>query len=226
MATIISSAQNTLVLTLLNDTNLQVDYNTLSGNMPQTYGNYLAIWQDNQGVIPYNQTAQNTTPVSGNTQAGSTTFPVTSLNVNGYVVAFAVGKQLTAPAQTYGNACSTAFLPPGSGPVIYTPGSLSYNSNGSNNLNLNYALPVGDMPSANGAWVGLWNGTLASYTSAPTAGAAAITSASSSGVAFINGISLGRGATYTAALFTSGWNASTPAASVLTSMAATVTFQI
>jgi len=226
MATVISSAQSTLVLTLLSDTLLQVDYNTLSGNMPQTYGNYLAIWQDNQGVIPYNQAAQNTSTVGGNTQAGSTTFPVSSLSTNGYVVCYAVGKQLTTPMQTYGNACSTAFLPAGSSTVTYTPGTVSYNSNGTNNLNLNYALPVGDSPSTNGAWVGLWNGTLPSYTTAPTAGAAAITSTSSSGIAFINGITLGRGATYTAALFTSGWNSSTPSSSVLTSMAATMTFQI
>ncbi|BAI76247.1 hypothetical protein AZL_d04210 (plasmid) [Azospirillum sp. B510] len=226
MATVISTAKTTLALTLLDDATLQVDYNTLSGNMPQTYGNYLGIWQDNSGNIPYNQTAQNTSTVNGNTQAGSTTFPVSSLTTNGYVVCFAVGRQLTAPMQIYGNACSTAFLPPNSSTVIYTPGSLTYNSNGSNNLNLNYALPVGDSPSTNGAWVGLWKGSLASYTSAPNVGAAAITSTSSSGIAFINGIALGRGATYTAALFTSGWNAATPASSLLTTMAATVTFQI
>lgn len=184
-----------------------VSYNTLAGNMPNTYGNFVAIWQ-NHNSIPWNQEPLKTQPIATNTQAGSLAFldlpPITN---NSYIIGYAVGP-VKSDALKFGNVCSTAFVPASSdsGETVYQyfQSSLVLQHIGSTSLAIQFNLPDGYQAATNKSWLGLWRASVPSYHNPPLH-ATPITQDSSFGTAAFNNISLGRGITYAVALFMSGW---------------------
>ncbi|NNA55331.1 MULTISPECIES: hypothetical protein [Pseudomonas] len=215
--------QTQVTAQVLDAHNINVNYDTLPGNQPSSYGNYIAIWQ-NQAQIPFNQTPLATYPVKSNTQSGTLNIPGLQITNNSYIVAYCVGPALTS-GQAQGNACSTVFIPQtGQGPNVNVLSSLSVANIGTTSLSINFILPNGETPQSNGAWIGVWEGNVASYSLPPTY-LNAVTVNTNSGVAFINNLNIGRGSTYTVALYTSGYS-SNPGNLGLTAMAATLTFSV
>lgn len=214
--TLVELAASTIFTTTLNIANvsadsIDVDYTTMPGNQPNTYGNFLAIWQ-NSASIPWTTDPIKTFPVPTNTPSGSATFGGLSVNNNSYIIGYSAGPILTPTGniQKYGNICASAFIPAASSGdgTIFTSG-ISAIKVGSTSVSFQFDLPDGLLPQSNGAWAGLWRGeNPAYYGTPPSTGFVAITPDVSSGRAAFNNVSIGRGQTYTIGIFMSGFQAS------------------
>ncbi len=184
-----------------------VAYNTLPGNRPNSYGNYVAIWQ-NHNSIPWNTPPLKVQKIVDNTPSGSMTFGGLDITQNSYILGYSVGPELSSPHQPQGNICSTVFVPESGGSTPTSENSqpsLTYIPGGSTSVSVNFNnLPSGILPQTNGAWIGIWQGSQASYNNPPMA-SNSVQVDSSEGTAFINGVNIRRGWTYTIALFMSGW---------------------
>ncbi|MEZ5016157.1 MAG: hypothetical protein R2800_03840 [Flavipsychrobacter sp.] len=203
---------------------LSASYEGLPNNLPNSYGNYLVVWR-NQNTIPWNDaTPDGYAPIEGNSSQGSQVVDQIEINVGvSYIVGYAVGPKGSGANMTWENVCATAFIPASAtDPVTYKSSALNNFQVLSDSVTMNFQLPDGATPKTNGAWVGIWQTGQASYTTAPVA-SNAITIDSSQGGAAINGVSILRGQVYTVALFTSGWKAGAGGVNVQTAMACTAT---
>lgn len=211
-----------LDIEILDAHTLNVNFSTLPGNQPQTYGNFISIWQ-NFDQIPYNQAPLKSFPMINNTAQGSQVIDGLTLTSNAYIVGYSVGPTLGTGQQTYGNVCSTVYIPAGEDPSPVITSTIATKTISSTSASFSYALPPGNQPKTNGAWIGLWEGEVASFTT-PPGWSSALSTDLSKGTAAINNVSIGRKTTYTVALFTSGWDAGGSGKPGLRAMAAIHTF--
>jgi len=192
-----------------------ISYDTMPGNMPNTYGNFLAIWQ-NQNQIPWNQEPLKAQPIPTNTQAGSLVFPGLSVTNNSYIIGYSVGPEKT-DGPKYGNICSTAFVPAKADsvptPYQYFQTYLVLQYVGTTSVAVQFYTPTGYQPASNKNWMGLWRGETASYTNPPD-WQTKIPVDSNFGTAAFNNVSIGRGLTYTVGYFMSDGKQSTLACSL------------
>ena len=198
-----------------------VSYDTMPGNQPNTYGNFLAIWQ-NQDTIPWNQEPLKTFPIQTNTQAGSASFGGLDITNNSYIIGYSVGPVDTV-GQKYGNICSTTFIPAAGSASSQQDkaSSLTLEFIGTNSVAFNFNCPSGVTPMANGAWCGIWRSSVPSFNNPPDDYIQVNLNVESGTLAF-NNFPIGRGLTYTIAFFMSGYNGdNTP---TQTSMACSLTF--
>ncbi|SFW76479.1 hypothetical protein [Chitinophaga sancti] len=206
-----NSLTTTLNISFVSADEIDVDFNTMPGNQPNTYGNFIAIWQ-NSNAIPWNTEPLKTFPIPSNTQSGSASFTGLNVTNNSYIVGYAVGQVLNATGniQKYGNVCSSAFIPAASSGegvgTIFTP-SISGINVGTTSVSFQFDLPDGLLPQTNGAWAAIWKGANPSFYSTAPLASIPISPDSSSGRAAFNNVSIGRGTTYTIAIFMSGYNA-------------------
>ncbi|OEJ99124.1 hypothetical protein A8C32_08085 [Flavivirga aquatica] len=200
---------------------LQVQYTGLPGNRPNTYGNYLVVWR-NQNSIPYNDpNPDGYVEITGDSSQGSQVFEEVKIQVGvTYVVGYAVGPKLSS-GQDWGNVCTTCFIDT-SQQSSYIEPEITDLVASTDSVTMNYKLPNGASPQENGAWVGIWQTGNASYDTPPIA-VNSINNPSSIGGAAINGVTILIGQIYTVALFTSGWKAGPGGTNVQTAMACTAT---
>lgn len=217
-----ASSTTSLVVTSAVADQISVAYNTMPGNQPNSYGNYVGIWQ-NMDSIPWNTEPLQTQQIVSNTPTGDMIFGGLNITVNSYIIGYAVSPELSGSGmQKQGNICATTFIPPIGGTASQFSPSMQVLSIGANSVAVGFDLPSGVQPQSNGAWIGIWRAAQASYNNPPEA-ANSIQVNSGQGSAFINGITIGRGLTYTIGLFMSGWGGgSSP--NNQKSMACSVTF--
>jgi hypothetical protein len=192
-------------ITNVQATRIDINYDTLPGNQPNTFGNQVVLWQDHN-EIPFGTPPLDSMPIPSNTQAGSLTFSGSfDINNNSYIVGFAVGPNLHAPAQTYGNICSSSFIPAKGKPDNDSnfEGIISEVRPGSTSV----AFDLQNFPNqidfkSNGGWAAIWQSGAPSYHTRPLA---TVQLTDRNGGSF-NNISIGRGLTYTIAIFMSGYN--------------------
>jgi len=194
--------------------------NTPNGNNPSANGNAWFVWTGGAGVNFLSApvaTGAPGQPVYGNFDAET------------YVLAYSVGPSVTtggtSPVTTYPNIAATAYIPANwSTPAItYFSPSLGINSVQTGMISFNYNLPQNINPKTNGAWIGLWTGTVIPY-DATGGNAAPIMAGTAQGSAPMMGLTtITPGGTYTAALFTSGYSTN-PANLVTTAVATVITF--
>jgi hypothetical protein len=198
-------------------------FSTPNGNQPNASGDQIYIWQSGNQV-PWATAALNSQPVTVNTPQGDGSF--TGLNVTNlpYIIGFAVGPTQTIAGWTqYPNVVATAWVPPiGDDNYQYFTPSIKTAYVGTTSLTASYDFLSGFNPQAAGAWVGLWEGTAASYYSPPK-WFSAINSTNNTGIASFNNILITRGTNYTLGLFPTGVNV-TPANLILSRQCATFTF--
>lgn len=227
-ATASSSATTSLSINQVTADQIALSFKGMPGNQPNTYGNFLSIWQ-NSNSIPWNQEPLKTQPVPNDTKDGDMVFTGLDVNNNSYIIGYSVGPVLTSPKQKYGNICTTAFVPAvggngeltGDDPNEFNP-SLTIGHIGATSIAVDFKLPSGILPQTNGAWIGIFRASEASYNQAPE-GKNNIQVDASDGSGFINDISIGRGKTYTVGLYLSGWGGgSSPDGQ--TALACSVTF--
>ena len=166
---------------------LNVIYDTLPNNQPVTFGNFFTWWQ-NADQVPWGTGIVNGKGVL-QTNTPNVLQAIANIYVgrNSYIVAWAVGGDLGNIVANHLPPRSAAARDPASEPA------LSVESMGSNSVVFNYTLPTGSTPSTFKHWVGVWEGTVASYTVAPKNTAPVTDNASDSAVA-VNGIDLRRAA--------------------------------
>jgi hypothetical protein len=211
-ATGTNPALTTLTINVVTADQIILTYNTVPDNRPNTYGNFVAIWQ-NQNQIPYNQDPLSKQNIPNDTQKGDMAFDGLSVTENDYIIGYAVGPVKT-DSQTYGNVCSTAFIPSG---AISDPSLIKLFSTslllkyvGSNTVSFQYSAPANYQPATNKAWAGLWRGASVPYTTPPDVAAMAVTLNSNFGTLAFNGVSIGIGLTYSIGFFMSGWSDAVP----------------
>lgn len=196
-------------------TTVSIEYDTLSGNMPNSYGNFVALWQ-NSDNIPWNQQEPlKKQSVPGNTKDGSFVFTDLALTTNSYIIGYSVGADL-------GNICSTVFIPAASDQYKVFYPSIEIVYRGTDSVVVSYKLPIGSTPKTYKHWLGMWEGIAASY-STPPIKFQQITNENADDVQAINSVKFLRGKTYTIAYFAGGYIENKP---IQTTMACTVSFSV
>jgi hypothetical protein len=212
---------NTIRVTHVGPTVISVKYELMPDNLPSTYGNFLAIWQNTR--VPWDNAPLKTQPITTNSQHGTASFSGFTVTSNPYVVGLSVGP-VRQDTQKYANVCATASVNPTGNDF---QSSLTALDIGANSLTFEYRLPPGCRPLTNGAWLGLWTGTTASYTTPPDVKNGIVqtdVNQPSASISF-NNLELGTGAEYTVGLFTTGWN-SDPTKLVSRALGAALTFVV
>jgi hypothetical protein len=198
-------------------------YKCITSDKPNTYGNFVALWQSSDGSVPYSSEPIKVFQIPANNTEGSYEFDGVTVSNVGYLVGYAVGPVLTGSSpQSYGNVCSSSYISGPAADPINFDATLLIKKVGSMSVSVSFTLPDGILPASNGAWLALWRSGSPSYTTVPLA-SKAITLNSPSGSAIINQ-PFAIDTEYTVGLFTSGYKAS-PAASTQTALAAYATFK-
>lgn len=187
---------------------ISVSFDTMPGNQPNSYGNSIAIWQ-NQNTVPWNQEPLKVQAIDRNTPSGSMGFHGLNITNNSYIIGYMVGPYLDS-GQKCGNVVSTAFLPAGENSEQQQDfeSSLTLKFIGTTSVAFSFNMPSGVTPESNGAWCGIWRSSVPSYNNPPEAVIPVNINAQSGTLSF-NDFNIGLGLTYTIALFASGWNGGT-----------------
>ena len=170
-----------------------VDYSTLPGCLPETFGHRLGLWQGsvvNWMLMPPPAGA----PVDVNQQQGSVVLEHLQIEDLAYTVGYAVGDAST-------DYCASATFSPGQVATVNAV-SLTVNFIGATSLSLHFVTLPGYDPSSAPNWVGLWKGTPLIYMDKPAPLASTTVSSDSNedDVAF-NSVPLAVDTTYTAVYF-------------------------
>jgi hypothetical protein len=172
---------------------VSVDYSSLPGCLPQTYGHTLGLWQGsivNWDDMPPPASA----PVDSDQEDGSVVLSNVTIENLAYTVAYAVG-----PAAT--DYCAAVTFSPG-GQTRASQVSLAVNSIGTTSLGLHFVTLPGYDPGAAGNWVGLWKGQPLVYSGKPApVGKATVTSDANEDDVALNNVPLAIQTTYTAVYF-------------------------
>ncbi len=168
---------------------------TMPGNQPASYGNFIAIWQ-NSDQVPWNQEPLKRQYITKDTSEFSVNFDGLDLTENSYILGYSVG-----PLDS--NICTTAAIPrncsdPSKCKLFSTSVSLSFV--GTTSLFVKYETPAGYRPESNRNWVGIWRGTTVPYDSDPLK-KDYVKGDENIGSVGINNIDLKRGTTYTVGYF-------------------------
>jgi len=185
-------------------------FDTMPGNQPNSNGNTVFLWQTSQQFVPIGTkpTAQQT--VSVNQPDGSNVFQNLNVSIESYLMAYAVGS-------TVQNIVASVFIPSGipSAPTGTQPW-VQVSNIGSTSVSIQYNMPVGMQPQADGDWFGIWQGGEALLYSVPPMQFMAMNSNSNSGNSGMNlNTPLQRGSSYTIGYFKGGYAATSPKQSTL-----------
>ncbi|MHA7777316.1 hypothetical protein [Roseibium sp. M-1] len=183
-------------------------YDTPTGNKPQKSDNAVHVWPVSANSVPFNSKPEASMGIMGNDPSGDQSI-MEDITVGAYVVGYAVGPVAPDNAWSpYLNVVASAYIPPAGtegDPSGSRTSSIQTQYVGQNTLVFQYTFLDGFDPKAAGAWVGLWPGDVSPYSASPR-WYAAIQQSVSTGDAVLNGLQLDAGATYTLALFASGFS--------------------
>lgn len=194
--------QTTLDVDFVTADVIGVSYNLMPGTRPADAGCVVAIWQDDD-QIPWDNPPIKTQAI-GAQQRGSVSFTGLSVQRNQYIVGLAVGPMRETP-QKAGNVAASIYVPGENEPKVQRSDFLSLTFVGQTSLAVQFNCLGGYRAGTNGAWMGLWRGSSASY-SQPPDWAIPVKPDTNFGTVSFNDISIGIGLTYTVGLFKTGWN--------------------
>lgn len=184
--------QETDLTGFLIGSNIIVQYQTLSYNQPNTYGNALALWQASQ--VPYGQAPLSMLPIATSSTSGSQFIPNQINNQVPYTVGFATN------SDNLNTVCSSLTFFPGRTDGVAFATQIHPAYIGSTSMVIHYQTPVGNQPASNGNWVGLWQSSSPSYNGYSPLAKAMVDSDANTGTVAIN-IPFAIGATYAVAYF-------------------------
>ncbi len=205
--TIDQTAIVTLALPTTYSSFFGVTYETPNGNQPTQYGNQLLVFNGGPAIPSAIPAGTGAAAPNG----GAIVYPAagTTFGARPYTCAYSVGPfSVSGSSGSYPNVAATLYLPGGVGtqPTQLTSSALGIQTAQTAFVVWTYSLPAGMNPATNGAWIGLWYGTAAPYTDVPDFFAPVLQS-SSTGLSPMPGVRMAGKSPYTAALFTSGYNA-------------------
>jgi len=201
--------QPTFSLTNVTGTTIDYAWETMPGNLPETYGNTVFLWQTAAQQVPSTAPAKSQA-VGSDDEDGSDQFGELQLTEESYLVAYAVGGKVAnivmlAMVPAAGETASQIVVPD----VMIT-------FVGSTSISFSYEMPPGTQPGVDGDWVGIWEGVgeSALYASPPM-GIQAIDEGSPSGEGAFRGIEVLRDTKYTIGYFKGGWDPKKPTQTTL-----------
>ena len=172
---------------ILDPTHIGVIFDTVPGNLPATNGNLVAIWQS--AGIPYGQKPMQKQSITKNDPTGDQIFEF-PIQRKPYVVAYGTSDTGTAWAGT----------------VQFTPGhgvegvtfvtQVDVAAAGNDSLNANFKTPTGNVPNANGNWIGLWKGPMPTFDGTNRIKKVDISASTAEGFQSMSGLSLLMNTTY------------------------------
>jgi hypothetical protein len=175
---------------ILDPTHIGVIFDTVPGNLPATNGNLVAIWQ-NAG-IPYGQKPMQKQSITKNDPTGDQIFEF-PIQRKPYVVAYGTSDTGAAWAGT------VQFTPGGGLEGVTFVTQIDVSAAGNDSLNAAFKTPVGNVPSANGNWIGLWKGAMPTFDGANRIKKVDITVSTAEGFQSMSGLNLLMNTTYTLA---------------------------
>ena len=197
---------NTCSVTVNNVTGdtVSIGYNTLPANQPNTYNNFIAIWEST--IIPWEVTPLKKTTIPSNAQNGSVVLDGLTITSSSYIIGYGVSDDLNSIV------CS-AIMSAGGLSSAPTAVSIGLNAVGTTSISIHYQTLVGYQPKKNKNWLGIWEGYYSPYYSSKPVGKVKIDSNASQGSIGINDITLSTNTEYTLVYFMGKEN--TTAAAIL-----------
>lgn len=165
---------------------IAINYNRLLTEQPNI--NWVALWQGSQ--IHYNEKPLRKMSISNLQQSGSFNFDSLSLSTLKYIVGFGLGDSISGATSTLFFAKGTTEGTPFSTQITlreYAPTSLIYD----------FVTPIGNLPSDNKNWVGLWKGKSIDFKDTNLLKRANVKLNISEGSGGLNDLSLENGSWYT-----------------------------
>lgn len=185
---------------------ITVIYQSLPGNQPSVYNNFVAIWQST--MIPWGQPPLRVQQVSGGGQSGSLVLYDLSVQAKPYIIGYGVGPEITSIA-----ASDVIYVGGQAAPCDAVVIGLAAPPE-PDSLVVHYQTLPGYLPLTAKNWIGIWQGQASPYYSGPPLYTAKPDQDVSEGYIAMNGLSLTIGTTYTLVYFTGA--AQTEAAAILT----------
>lgn len=201
----------TLVVNLVTGSLLNFGYQTLSGNQPNAYANQVYLWEVSTDTIPWSRPAQTGAPVLLNIPAGDQNIENVDISTNAYILGYSLAPAGQSPAWSdYSNVVACAYIPPGPGgienrQITQSACSIEPVYVGTTSLACFFTFLPGFQALLSKSWIGIWQGSSASYTLAPK-WRAPVTVEADSGYAGINGVAFATGEKYTLGLFSGGFD--------------------
>jgi len=142
---------------------ISVDYTAMLYAQPATNGCFLSIWQDTQ--IPFGKAGNTTVQIEGNERTNTQTFDQLTTGVP-YIVGWGAGYAAGTTNPNYGSiGASVSFIPGGEGDDGSIVTGISHQDIitpvivGTSSITVTFNTLMGNDPSANGNWIGLWQGS-------------------------------------------------------------------
>ncbi len=197
--------QNALRIDNFTGSTISLTYTGLPGNQPQSYGNFVALWQAT--VVPWTVPPIKKVPISQNTESGSMVLDGLTIVASSYILGYGTGPEITTLA-------ATALLSAGGLRAAPASVSIGINQIGPTSLSVHYQTLAGALPRTYGHRIGLWKGYASPYNAPLPIRIAAVESDSSEDDVGMNDIQLAIRTTYTLVYFTG--REPTSAAAILT----------
>lgn len=185
-----------------------IKYQTLSGNNPNAYGNYVAEWRVPYDEVPWGTEPEKTCSVSSSSPTGSFSMDDLELTEDGYIFGYSV---VPLKDDVY-NFCATAYIP-STMPlesvdtdlnIEYCDPKLELLSVNTDTVRIKYSLPTGYSPQDNDNWIGLWEGTPDVYHKMPDVCEKVDKQLDASTITL--GKTIKRGTKYTVCYYGGGWS--------------------
>jgi hypothetical protein len=158
---------------------IAINYERLLTVQPNV--NWVALWQGSQ--IHYNEEPLRKMSITNLQQGGSFNFDSLSLSSLKYIVGFGLGDSISG-------ATSTLFFAKGETVGIPFATSITLREQSANSLVYDFETPLGNLPSDNGNWVGVWKGKTIDINSSNLLKRAPVNKNVCSGTGSINGLNL------------------------------------
>ncbi|SFW76484.1 hypothetical protein [Chitinophaga sancti] len=169
-----------------------VNYKGLPGNQPQTYKNFVAIWE--ASMIPWTVPPLAMAEIGQNNEQGSMTISGVTITRSAYIVGYSVGPDIS-------NICCSSVISIGGLLAAPTQTSISLNYIGINSLSIHYQTLGGYQPMKYNNWIGLWKGFASPYSAGAPLATVDIDSNANEGSIGINNVPLGINTNYTLIYF-------------------------
>jgi hypothetical protein len=171
-------------------------YVTFPHNLPNSYKNYIYVWDAEGSTVPWNQPPNADAIIPTDSLTGDAPVEM-AIQRRGYIIGYAV-------SNSPDSVCATVFIPAAgqSDPAtwIYDQLTISVPAVGIDTVQIAYqGLPVYD-PAASGNWIGIWRGSEVRYSGDPMK-SVSIKNPEADGTVFIGGLDLRVGTEYSVGYF-------------------------
>lgn len=201
-------------------------YHTLPGNLPNTNGNYLALWQSPDETVPWDRLPDENHTCSVFMDAPEGDLIMTDLDLpeDSYLIAYSLSPKATTPDEN--NFCASVFLPKldagsAAAPALVTMDVLDISSY---SAIIRYHALSGCTPKSHGSWIGIWD-ERDSFLHDDPLSAVPLTKNSDQGEVALNNFKIIKGHRYTVGYFTGGYDPKLEKKSPRTQLACMVSFE-